>query len=45
MELFKYSKGVLLGCKKGRFELQKESFWVVKGVVLSCKRSRFESRE
>lgn len=45
MELFMYSKGVVLGCKRSRFRMQKESFWVVKGVVLSSKRSRFESSE
>ena len=38
------SKGVLLGCKRVRFGLQKESFWRVKGVLSECKRSPFEKQ-
>ena len=37
------SKGLLLVCKRTRFEGQKDSFWSVKGLVLEGKRTPFEN--
>ena len=34
-------KGVLLGCKRAPFSMQKDSFWRAKGLVLESKRSPF----
>lgn len=36
------SKGLLLVCKRARFERQKDSFWCVKGLLLEGKRTPFE---
>ena len=36
-----FSKGLLLACKRTRFDEQKDSFWNAKGPLLECKRSPF----
>ena len=36
-----FPKGVLLGCKRVRFGLQKEPFYNAKGALLECKRTPF----
>ena len=36
-----YAKGLLLACKRTRFDEQKDSFWNAKGPLLECKRSPF----
>ena len=41
---YSLAKGLLLACKRTRFELQKDSFWLVKGFVLDCKRTTFENQ-
>ena len=38
-----FSKGLLLACKRTRFDEQKDSFWKAKGLVLEGKRSPFRN--
>ena len=38
---FWLAKGLLLACKRTRFDEQKDSFWNAKGPLLECKRSSF----
>lgn len=40
---FRFSEGVLLGCKRTPFGMQNESFWNAKGPLLECKRSPSDS--
>ena len=41
---YSLAKGLLLACKRTRFEVQKDSFCLVKGLVLGCKRTTFENQ-
>ncbi len=40
-EQIKKTKEVLLGCKRTRFAIQKDSFWGAKGPLLKGKRTPF----